>query len=94
MTLYTPGNRLGKLYTSALLLIALVTTPVEGFEAVSVTPGMIPPDASVMVPLRLALLDWLNAIVERTIDSSNAVAKQYRFIVLSSFSTKPGCLSL
>jgi hypothetical protein len=61
-----------------------VMTPVAGFVAVTVTPGMTAPLASAMIPLKLALLDWLNACVESANDRSNAITQQYRFMVVSS----------
>src|SRR4029450_10015811 len=40
-------------------------TPVAVFVAVTVTPGIKAPDASVTVPPTVAFIDWLNAAAEK-----------------------------
>jgi hypothetical protein len=84
LTLYVPGNKLGKLYNPALLLITLFSTPVAVFAAVTTTPVTIPPELSVTIPLRLAKLDWPNAWPDKTRINGNAIKAKALFMASSS----------
>jgi len=59
-----------------VLLTALVTMPVAVLVAVTTASGMTAPEASVMVPLRLALLDWPNTPIGKARANNNAIAQQ------------------
>jgi hypothetical protein len=58
------------------LLTTLLTTPVELLVAVTVTPAMIAAEGSVMVPLKLALPDWPNALMDTASDTSSTITLQ------------------
>jgi hypothetical protein len=67
------------------LVIAVDTTPVSTLVAVTPTPGINALALSETVPLRLALLDWLNAGADRAKNTS-ATARQDLCMISSPLS--------
>jgi hypothetical protein len=63
------------------LLVVVLVTPVEVFVAVIFTPGITFPLGSVIVPLKVALLDWQNACTDRTREITTITITKIPFIV-------------